>query len=185
MTTNTKLIFEHVIPIEVYAENTDVNVTIEINGNVEWQKHFPMNEIHSETIEFDKDYDDGSKNQISFIFTGDTESAKRYLKINQLCINKQVLNKYNAEYFPNINKEWWDKLQSEEKNKYTEMIHGRMGDVFGWYGEINFYYCCGFDFRSRFKYNNHNKQDIIRLLDERTNWIYLDENSARGHAKLK
>jgi len=178
--TNNRLIFKHRIPIELSAE-TNTALTVLINNEVCFKKNYLGNKKHKEVIEFEKEYSDGTKNTISFLFSGEREVAKKSLKILQICINRQVLNVYNAEYFPKINDDWWEQLNTKEKNKYTELIYGRTGAEFGWYGEINFYYCCGVDLKSWFRYSNSNSHN--NLLHERLNWIYLDENSMRGHYK--
>ena len=65
--------------------------------------------------------------------------------------------------------------------KYEIIIYGATGSEFGWYGEINFYYCCGVDLRTKFGYNNSDVNN--QVLHERLNWIYLDESSVRGYNK--
>ena len=177
---NTKLIFKHEIPIEVFAEcNTTVELLIKNESC--FKKEYKANTIHKEVIQFEKEYSDGAKNTISFLFTGEQEVEKKSLKILQIVVNGQVLNVYNAEYFPDINQEWWEQLSDEDKNKYNEIIYGATGSEFGWYGEINFYYCCGVDLRTKFGYNNSDVNN--QVLHERLNWIYLDESSVRGYNK--
>ena len=153
-----------------------------INNEVCFKKNYPGNNKYKEIIEFEKEYSDGVKNTISFLFSGEQEVEKKSLKILQICINGQVLNVYNAEYFPKINEMWWEHLSDEDKNKYNEIIYGATGSEFGWYGEINFYYCCGVDIKSQFRYNTCNTNN--QVLHERLNWIYLDESSVRGHTKI-
>jgi hypothetical protein len=178
---NTKLIFKHQIPIELFAE-TGTALTVLINNEVCFKKNYPENNKYKEVIEFEKEYRDGAKNTISFLFTGEQEVEKKSLKILQIGINGQSINIYNAEYFPKINEMWWEQLNDEDKNKYNEIIFGATGAEFGWYGEINFYYCCGVDLKSWFRYNNSNTNNHV--LHEKLNWIYLDENSVRGHNKI-
>ena len=178
---NTKLIFKHQIPIELFAE-TNTALTVLINNEVCFKKNYPENNKYKEVIEFEKEYSDGAKNTISFLFTGEQEVEKKFLKILHVCINGQVLDTYNAEYFPKINEVWWEQLNAKDKDKYTEMIYGATGAEFGWYGEINFYYCCGVDLRTTFRYNNSSTNNHV--LHERTNWIYLDENSVKAHNKI-
>tara|TARA_R110000782_G_scaffold106289_2_gene194498 strand:- start:7 stop:570 length:564 start_codon:yes stop_codon:yes gene_type:complete len=177
---NTKLIFKHQIPIELFAE-TNTALTVLINNEVCFKKNYPENNKYKEVIEFEKEYSDGAKNTISFLFTGEQEVEKKSLKILQIGINDQMLNLFNAEYFPKLNQEWWEQLNDSDKKKYNERIYGTMGSEFGWYGEINFYYCCGVDLRTKFGYNNSDVNN--QVLHERLNWIYLDESSVRGYHK--
>ena len=69
--------------------------------------------------------------------------------MSQISINGQSIDVYNAEYFPEINTDWWQRLDIQEQEKYNDMIYGNIGNTFGWYGEVNYYYCSGFDFRAR------------------------------------
>ena len=108
----------------------------------------------------------------------------KHIKVLQLSINKQLVNIYNAEYFPEIDKGWWQSLDPEEKEKQSEVIHGKAVNTFGWYGEINYYYCCGVDRRSKFNYDKNNEDPGI-LLHKKINWIFLDKDSVKGHDKLK
>ena len=179
---NTKLIFKHEIPIEVFAE---CNTTVEllINNEICFKKEYKANTIHKEVIELNHEYNGSKKNTMSFLFSGEREVEKKYLKISHVIIHKQTMNIVNAEYFPDINQEWWEQITPAEKDGHNETIYGKTGSVFGWYGEINFYYCCGFDLRDKFRYNIENN-DNTRLLDERLNWIFLDENSIKKHNTL-
>lgn len=181
--TNTKLIFTHEIPVELFAQ-CNVSLEILINNVSLFKKQYSANEVHKEVITFEHEYVESRKNKITFMFLGNTEVEKKYLKILQICLNKQILNRYNAEYFPTINPEWWQQLTQEDKEKQKEIIYGKTGAEFGWYGEINFYYCAGFDYRSHFRYNR-DVTDYAKLLGERINWVFLDENSVRKYNKVK
>lgn len=172
----------HKIPIELFAE-CDTRVEVRINDVSCFTKQYASDTLHKEVLELVHDYDQATKNTMSFLFSGDREVEKRSLKIKQICINDQTLNLFNAEYFPELNQEWWEQLNDSDKKKYNERIYGTMGSEFGWYGEINFYYCCGLDQRDKFRYNNQSN-DTTRLLDERLNWIYLDQKSVKEYNKI-
>jgi hypothetical protein len=181
--SNSKLTFTHEIPIEMYAE-CDLSLEILINETTVYKTQCSANTVHRQVINFEHEYIDSKKNKLTFLFSGDAEVEKKHLKILQICLNKQFLNRYNAEYFPDLNPEWWQDLSEEEKIKQKEIIYGNTGAVFGWYGKINFYYCVGFDQRSRFYYNR-DTNDHTRLMGEKINWIFLDENSTKAHNKIK
>jgi len=181
--TNNKLIFGHQIPIEVSAE-CDTSVQVLVNDRPVWENKYKKGLKHNEVIEFDEDYKDAKKNKLTFLFSGTDEVEKKYLKIFQITMNKQIFNLYNAEYFPNINREWWEQLTPDQKDYYNQVIYGKTGSEYGWYGEINFYYCTGFDFRSKTRYNQ-NTTDKHILLGEKQNWIYLDQDSNGVHNKTK
>lgn len=181
--TNTKLIFTHRIPVEIFAQ-CDVSLEILINNMSLFKKQYSANEVHKEVLTFDHEYVESRKNRMTFMFSGKTEVEKKYLKILQICLNKQVINQYNSEYFPDINPEWWQNLSEGEKQKQNEIIYGKTGAEFGWYGEINFYYLAGFDYRSRFIYNRDNN-DYTKLLGEKTDWVFIDENSVKTHNRIR
>ena len=180
---NTKLIFKHEIPIEVFTEANMATVKLVINNEICFEKEYKGNILHKELIQFDLEYKDSSKTKMSFLFSGSQEVENKHIKILQLSVNKQAVDIYNAEYFPEIDKGWWQSLNTEEKEKQNEVIHGKAGNTFGWYGEINYYYCCGFDIRSKFNYNKNN-QDPEILLHKKNNWIFLDKDSVKQHDKL-
>lgn len=180
---NTKLIFTQEISVELFAQ-CEVYLEILINDESKFRKQYPANEIHREVIRFDHEYAESKKNKITFLFSGKKEVEKKYLKILQICLNKQILNRYNAEYFPKINPEWWQQLSLSEQEEQKEIIYGKTGAQFGWYGEINFYYCAGFDYRSRFRYNSA-KKDYTKLLGEKINWVFIDENSIKKYNKMQ
>ena len=66
----------------------------------------------------------------------------------------------------------------------SENLPQLAGAEFGWYGEINFYYLAGFDYRSRFIYNRDNN-DYTKLLGEKTDWVFIDENSIKTHNRIR
>lgn len=181
--TNSKLIFKHEIPIELSAE-CNVSLEVLINGKLMWKKNYDGNVKHNEVIAFENEYTDAKKNKLTFLFSGNKEVEKKHFKISQIAINKQILNLYNAEYFPVINQEWWQQLNSDEKAQHQETIYGKTGSEYGWYGEINFYYCAGFDYRSHLRYNQ-DTTDETKLLGEKINWVYLDQSSNQIHNKIK
>jgi hypothetical protein len=178
-----RLTFKHEIPVEIFAE-CKVSLEVLINDETVFRKQYIPGSTYNEKIEFDHEYTEGVKNKMTFMFSGEAEVEKKYLKILQICLNEQILNKYNAEYFPKINLEWWKYLTQKEKNKVNDQIYGKVGAHFGWYGEINFYYCAGFDYKSHFHYNT-NIVDYTKILGEKINWVFLDKNSNSITNKIK
>jgi len=177
-----RLTFKHEISVEVFAQ-CNVSLELLINDETVFRKQYIPETTHNETIEFEHEYAEGVKNKMTFMFSGEAEVEKKYLKILQICLNEQTLNKYNAEYFPIINPDWWQQLTLKERDELNETIYGKTGAQFGWYGEINFYYCAGFDYKSHFHYNN--TIDHARIIGEKVNWIFLDKNSNSIPNKIK
>lgn len=176
--------FNHTIPFRVFGEDCDVHLVVKINDEQIYEQNFEAGVEHTQTINLDKVYDDASKNRLSFLFSGDAEIEKKYLKIGQILINDQAINKYNAEYFPELNQDWWQGLTQQEQYEYNKIIYGNSGNHFGWYGEVNFYYYCGLNSSSMIYYNNNSKEDVDRLLDVSTNWIYKDKTSAKFYRRF-
>ena len=179
-----KFYFSHSIPFRVFGKDCDVSLKIKINEDQIFEKSFKAGHIHTEILNVDKEYKDASKNKVSFMFSGETEIEKKYLKIGQIVINNQAINKFNAEYFPKLNDEWWQGLSKAEQYEYNKIIYGNSGNQFGWYGEVNFYYYCGLNSSSMIYYNNNSKEDVDRLLDVSTNWIYKDRTSAKFYRRF-
>ena len=115
---NQKLSFKHEIPIEIFSE-CEVYLEVLVNDNTVFKKTYKQDRKHSEVIQFEKEYMDVKKNKITFLFSGEKEVEKKYLKVKQICLNKQILNKYNSEYLPEINPEWWKSLTAEEQEQYN------------------------------------------------------------------
>lgn len=176
-----KLDFLHKIPLEVNASGVDTHLVIQINAQTVFEKTYAPGP-HTDIVEFSFAYDNSVKNKMEFVWTGAKEVANKHLRIRNIEINKQVLNLYNAEYFPNINNDWWQSLSNEEIDHYEEVIYGKTGNTFGWYGSINLYYCTGVDLRARYEYNNLDN-DTRKLLHEGKNWIFANKDDAKIHHK--
>jgi len=180
----TNLNFLHQIPIKVQSGSCATNLKVEINGYTVFDKTFAENSSVNYVLEFDHSYKEGVKNKICFKWTGPAEHENKYLKIEHIIINDQIINLYNAEYFPHIGDQWWNTLQDNEKEKYNEIIYGKAGNTFGWYGEINFYFCTGNNFQSRHSFNKSNR-DPRKLLNEQNDWIFLDKSHSKLYHKAK
>ena len=178
------LVFEHSIPVEVFTEAETMHIKLLINGESCFEKEYAGGVIHKDLIHFDREYDNGSKNKMSWHLSGTQEVEEKYLKVSQISINGQSIDVYNAEYFPEINTDWWQRLDIQEQEKYNDMIYGNIGNTFGWYGEVNYYYYSGFDFRAKSLYKKDNRDPEI-LLHKKNNWIFLDKDSAKGHDRIK
>jgi hypothetical protein len=177
-----RLIFEHSIPVEVYSQTQETNLKITINDDKVFEKTFVSGVRHDDVIQFVKTYNDGVKNKITFLWSlsGQKEDSNKHLIIRDIIINKQLVNVYNALYYPKIKKEWWAQLSDDEKSYYRTLIYGNAGKKFGWYGEIVFYYCTGYDYKSRYLYNK-NYKDNKKILSEKASWIYLDLSYAKEY----
>ena len=102
---NKKLNFPHTIPIEVFHDNNSTTVEIFLNNELKFSKTFEPKKVHKETVTFNHLYQSGQRNQIKFVFSGLAEAQSKYLKINSLIINNQLVNIYNANYQPELNPE--------------------------------------------------------------------------------
>lgn len=177
-----QLLLKHEIPIQVQAE-CDVSLKVSVNEKEMWTKEYVRDTAHNEIIEFENQYSDAEKNKLTFSFSGEREVEHKHVRILKIIINKQILNLYNAEYFPLLDREWWQGLSNEEKEFQQAKIYGNAGSEFGWYGDINFYFCTGFNYRSRIRYNK-NKKDPAQILGEKLNWIYADQNANKMHNRI-
>jgi hypothetical protein len=178
------LTFKHSIPIECLSGDNETQLTISINDQQMVSRNFPKHKTEQINIEFSNTYEEGHKNKITFEWHGESEHEKKFIKIKSISIHDQILNINNAEYFPELNPEWWDSLTAEQQNQYNQIIYGKTGGVFGWYGQVNFYFCTGLDFRARHVYNKSNN-DSRRLLNQQIGWIYKNKSSARSYHRIK
>ena len=177
------LYFKHHIPVEVLSGDVPTTLGVEINGKLVSEKIFKQNTVETHVFEFECAYEEAVKNKICFRWHGATEHENKWVKIENITINDQIINLYNAEYFPTISDEWWGSLEDQQKEKYNQIIYGKAGNRFGWYGEINFYYCTGFNFQSR-HYFNKSSRDPRKLLNEQNDWIFLDKDDAKVYHKV-
>ena len=171
-----QLIFENIIPLEVYTDTGPASLVITLNDKKVFNKVYAESTTHKETVRFEAEHDDGAFNKLSFAFSGPPLTANKHLRVESIKVNKQPVNVLNSEYFPEIDESWWSGLSSEKQQKFNDIIYGKAGNTFGWWGEINFYYCSGFDYKSKMRYNRY---DNRTLLHEQINWVYLDEASIK------
>lgn len=180
MMQGTRYNFTHCVPIEVSSQTQVTDLTVRVNDTVVFEKQFQPGRIKQQ-IEFGYHYEDGKKNRFCFVWKGQgKEDEDKHLKIDQIIINGQLLNVHNAEYFPELNSAWYSGLDESQKQMYNARIYGRTGKVFGWFGEVNFYFCTGANYRSRYKYNIEN-EDMSRIIAEKIDWIYQDKALAKTY----
>ena len=74
---NTKLIFKHEIPIEVFTEAHTATVKLIINNEVCFEKEYKGNILHKELIQFDLEYKDSSKTKMSFLISGSRKQTHK------------------------------------------------------------------------------------------------------------
>ncbi len=171
---NKQLNFNHIIPIEVFHESDDVEVEILINDQSKFKKVFTAAVVHKQSVAFDHLYEPGQRNKLKFIFSGKSEAKTRYLKLNSININSQNLNVFNANYVPTINQEWWDSLSGDDKEKYLEVIYGKNGATYGWYGTVDLEYITVVD----------QKGYLQKRLSKETNDIEVEEIISRKLDKI-
>lgn len=169
-TNNRILDFLHQIPIEVYHDTDDVEVSISVNQELKFKKKYIRNIIHRDLVEFRHEYKDAEKNSVTVTFGGTLETANRYLKIKSILINNVYINIYDADYRPILDKIWWNSLNEDNKEKYLDVIYGKNGNTFGWFGEISFSYACGYNTMSKQFYND----SIDVILSKKVDWIFLE-----------
>tara|TARA_A100000164_G_scaffold357771_1_gene368762 strand:+ start:101 stop:667 length:567 start_codon:yes stop_codon:yes gene_type:complete len=171
---NKQLNFNHAIPIEVFHDSDAVQVELYLNDKIKFKKTYQPNIKHKEVIEFDNLYDAGQRNSLKFVFSGKTETQSRYLKLSSININNQNLNIYNANYVPQINQEWWNSLSGDDKEKYLEIIYGKNGATFGWFGTVELEYLTVVD----------QKNFLQKRLSKDTNDIEIEEIISRKLDKI-
>jgi hypothetical protein len=170
---NLNLNFFHEIPIEVYHESDTVSLTVFVNNTLVFEKTYPPSVLNKETITFRHEYLDAEQNTIKFNFNGKSESSNRFLKIKSIAINGIWLNIYNANYRPKLNPVWWNNLTNIDKEKYLDIIHGKNGNTFGWFGEIEFNFATGYDTSSRCLLKNN--MDLI--LSKKIDWVFSNRSN--------
>jgi len=176
MHTNYNLTFNNNFRFEVFHDSDTPTVEILINNVSKYKETFSANTVHKKEIQFDFEYADRNRNDLQIKFSGSSESANRYLKLNRVVVHGNHIETLNSYYYPALNEEWWDSLTVDEKEKYKEMIYGNMGNTFGWYGDIHLYYHTGVDSLSMYRGSNDNT-DI--LLNVKPRWILLDKSNIK------
>jgi len=150
MHTNFNLNFHHKINFEVFHDRAPVTVDINLNGSLIQSKTYTPGLVHKEKLIFDREVLDGAKNTIQFIFTGEQESSKKYLKIKNISVQQYKVNVMKNYYTPIINKEWWNTLTDSKKKYYKDVIYINNNGIFGWYGISEYEYYSGIDKASRY-----------------------------------
>jgi hypothetical protein len=180
--TDKQIFFSHVIPVQVFSKTQKTNLKLFVNESLVYEKIFEPGIENEETIMFDRIYTNGTKNKISFFWSrqDQKEDSDKLLSIKDILIKKQPLNVHNAEYFPIIDQFWWSGLNDKERSYFNDIIYGKSGKKFGWFGEINFYFCSGVNFGSKHLYNIFYK-DSRKLVSENIQWIYDDESCVKTY----
>ena len=150
MHTNHKLNFGHVIGFEIFQDNDTPTLEILVNGTLVFDETFSANVVHSRTANFYHEYLDRHKNCIEFKFTGNRESANRYVKIKSVAVNDTYFNILRYFYKPDINQQWFDRLSENKRSQLKRKIYGNNAAVFGWYGSWKYYFNSGVDWSSKY-----------------------------------
>lgn len=160
-------------------------VEILVNGDCVFSKKFLPGTESIEKVVFNKDYEDQKENKIKFVWkpSGGKEDGDKDLRIDQIIIHNQFVDEHNYEYRPDINEDWWNSISDEERNKYSQVIHGSPSKNFGWHGEIDYRFVTLIDFRSKGLYNTCNN-NIGLLVGQSTNWIYYDQSCINPKKRL-
>ena len=123
MHTNFKLNFHHEINFQVFQDNADPTLTIEVNGNTVFDETFQKNVLHTRSAKFYFEYDDCTKNCLRITFSGPCESSNRYVKMKGLSVNETYLNMLNCYYNPILNPDWWNNLNEQDKKEIKSRIY--------------------------------------------------------------
>jgi len=174
MHTNFKLNFYHSFGFEVFQDNDTPRVEILINDTPVFDETFSANTLHKRNSQFHHDYLDREKNCIEFRFTGNEESANRYVRVKNITVNDTYINVLQNYWNPDINQEWFDSLGEAEQFEIKRRIYGNNNAVFGWYGTWKYYFNSGVDFSSKYKGCTNDLDNVIGM---RPVWITLSKNT--------
>ena len=75
-----QLIFENIIPLEVYTETGPASLVITLNDKKVFTKVYAESTTHKETVRFEAEHDDGAFNKLSFAFSGPPLTANKHLR---------------------------------------------------------------------------------------------------------
>jgi len=175
MHTNYNLVFDHKLVFSVFHDTSPVHVTIRFADKQIFANTYTPGIEHTETVRFEHLVPDGDRNIIEINFTGETESASRYLKIHNVTAQGRKLDVLNNIYTPSINPEWWESLSQDEKNYYLDVIHINNNAHFGWYGKIEYEYFSAADKGSA--YRNHNAAIDNTITHMHKKWIYDNKST--------
>ena len=174
MHTNFKLNFHHEINFQVFQDNADPTVAIEVNGKTVFDETFQRNVLHTRSAKFYFEYDDCTKNCLRIIFSGPCESSNRYVKMKGLSVNETYLNMLNCYYNPILNPDWWDNLDEQDKIEIKSRIYANNAGEFGWYGSWDYYFNSGVDWSSKYKGVPEDKDLVVGI---RPIWVTLAKNT--------
>lgn len=137
MTTNTELKFRNQIQFEVFAQ-CSTKLVVQVDGVEHFNKNFEADKKYIEKLDFYHSYKDGGRSNLEFLFTGEKEVAKKYIKINSIYINNTYISQLQGYYYPDINPEWWDSLSKKQQQEMNDVIYINSGGHYGWYGRIKY-----------------------------------------------
>jgi len=175
MLTNYNLVFGHKIVFSVFHDKNPVNVSINFAGDQVYTKDYQPGIVHKDSVRFEHLVPDGDRNIIEINFTGETESANRFLKVHSLTVHSKKIDILDNIYTPVIDELWWDSLTKDEKNYYLDVIHLNNNAHFGWYGKIEYEYFSAADKGSA--YRSHNAIIENTMTHMHVKWIYENKQN--------
>lgn len=178
MHTNYNLIFDHKLSYTVFHDSAPTTVKVSFADKIILEKNYAPCIEHHETVRFEHVVPDGDRNILQIYFTGDGESANKYLKVNSISAQGKKLDPLKNHYSPNINSEWWDSLTNDEQKYYKDIIHINNNAHFGWYGLIEYEYFSAADKGSAYRTKNAFENVVTHMspkfIYENKSHIYFD-----------
>jgi len=167
--------------------DSDVKILVAIDlGLVAKRNYVLPTSPQKDTIVFEYDYQNQTRYELNIFFSGES-SDQKMLTLHSIFVNQQRIDPLNSYYYPEIDDNWWNSLDEEQKNYFKNSIYLNNGGQFGWFGRIKYEFKPLEDLHSLYKaqFDADWSQDYNLIGQTRSKSIILQDKKTISKRRLK
>lgn len=167
--------------------DSDVKILIAIDSDCMVERNYVLpTSPQKDTIVFEYDYQNQTRYELNIFFSGES-SDQKMLTLHSIFVNQQRIDPLNSYYYPEIDDNWWNSLDEEQKNYFKNSIYLNNGGQFGWFGRIKYEFKPLKDLHSLYKaqFDADWSQDYNLIGQTRSKSIILQDKKTIRKRRLK
>lgn len=180
------MILETEVNYTVQSES-DVKILVAIDSDCMVERNYVLpTSPQKDTIVFEYDYQNQTRHELNIVFSGELSNQKM-LTLHSIFVNQQRIDPLNSYYYPEIDDDWWNSLDEEQKNYFKNSIYLNNGGQFGWFGRIKYEFKPLEDLHSLYKaqFNADWNQEYNLIGQARSKSIILQDKKTIRKRRLK